>query len=124
MAPTNPITLIRPEDIATIATGWYFKNISLGVWDMDANQTISVAHGETLGLFYLLSVMIRNDAGTLYHPFLLGSDGSSVNMRGALKDINSTNIILVRETGGLFDSTDYDDTGITRGYAILLVKGV
>jgi hypothetical protein len=98
------------------------KVVQLGDWDMDANSSLSVAHGITnFQDIIRVSVMIYTDAPvTLEYP--LDAVDSSISQFGGVGYINATNVILYRLTGGFFDSTSFDATSYNRGYMIIEYK--
>lgn len=94
------------------------KTVNTGDWDMDTNATLSVAHG--LGSLFKkitsISVIVRNDADTLYYDFTRGS--STGLAQGFIVSIDSTNVNLERlgsGLSGLFDDPAFDSTGYNRG---------
>ena len=89
-----------------ITNGYAWKTIDIGAWDMDANGSLSVAHGLTFGFIRSVYAGIRNDAGTLYTDLISYGKVS----------YDATNIILERNAGELFDSVDYDSVAQSRGY--------
>lgn len=92
------------------------KTISIGDWNMDNTVTLTVTHGITdFNKIRRVTVMIRNDANTSMLDLTYGNgsfpDGSIT--------VNSADLLLRRNTGGLFDSTDYDSTGYNRGFVTI-----
>jgi len=93
---------------------------------MDANDTVTVAHGVTASKIRAIHGYIRNDAGSNYYPIPYsypdnGGDGTS-DLDIAYWD--STSIFLQRRSGaatppGFFDNTTYDDTGFSRGVLMI-----
>lgn len=84
------------------------KIINIGDWNMDSTLSVAVAHGITHTKIRSISVVVRSDSDANYHDF--GAFGC-VGMYAS-----STNIILLRETGGTFDNTSYDSTSYNRGW--------
>lgn len=95
------------------------KVFSIGDWDMNTDHEVTITHGVT-NLHQKIrgiSVMIRNDAGSVIVE-LTGqyySDGSL----GGQVTLDSTTIYLYRVTGGFFDSTTYDSTSFNRGWVTI-----
>ena len=86
----------------------YTKVIQIGDWDMDTDATVNVAHG--LSNFKKVrgyDVIIRNDADTAY---------GSIYAAGNTGGLDSTNIVLTRDTSGIFDSANYNATSYNRGW--------
>jgi len=89
------------------------KEINIGDWDMDANPTVSVAHGLSLADIRVVGFTIRNDAANAKYV-------------GGMKDelwvasVDATNVVLERKTGGAFDDVDFDSTGgYNRGHVTI-----
>jgi len=100
--------------------------VEIGPWNMDATDTVTVAHGVTASKIRSVTGFIRNDAGTNYFPISYvypgnGGDGTS-ELDIAYWD--ATNIYVTRRPSsatpaGFFDNTTYDDTGFSRGSLII-----
>ena len=93
-------------------TGSYLKTkiIEIGDWNMDVTQSVSVAHGVSLANIRAISVMIRDDANTLYY-----GEGAGLDYARA----NSALIDLWRTGSGGFDNTSFDSTSFNRGWIII-----
>ena len=91
------------------------KLIDIGDWNMDADASKLVAHGELFTDIRAIHATIRNDDSTLYHT-LPGNltDNVDVNLTW-----DSTNIIMARRPSVAFDSVDYDSTSYNRGFIII-----
>ena len=89
------------------------KVIDIGDWNMDTTGSVSVAHGLTVGDTRSVSVLIRDDAGTVHFDFpayaVLGSDDEQIQLQ-------TTNVVLERATGGIFDSGGFNSTSFNRGW--------
>jgi hypothetical protein len=85
----------------------------------DGTVSVSVAHGLTYANIRHISALIRNDADTA-HLELVGA-GSGGALRGGIH-IDSENVVLVRVTGGDFDTTDYDSTSYNRGWIYIVYE--
>ncbi|KKM97250.1 hypothetical protein LCGC14_1169940 [marine sediment metagenome] len=86
------------------------KEIEIGVWNMDGFDTVVVGHGLTYSKIREVTFAIRNDADT---------KGSQSGQQDELWVVrwDSTNVILARKNGGVFDAdADYDDNSINRGW--------
>lgn len=94
------------------------KTIAIGVWNMDADDSITITHGITGGSAKIrsISVIIRDDVPFVYTP-LDRSDPSTGIVQGGWI-LNSAQISLLRLTGGIYDTISYDDVsaGWNRGY--------
>jgi len=91
------------------------KTVNIGIWDMDTTPQKSVTHGfADESLIRHINAIIINDAGTEYWE-LSGSTGGYIAISGA-------NIVLTRETGGLFDSLSFNDAAMNRGYVHYIAR--
>lgn len=90
--------------------------IDIGTWDMDATVSITKSLGRDISFNSIVGVhlMIRDDAGSTRFDASLIKDGIDKI------EVNSTDVILTRTTGGFFDTTDFDDTSISRGTILIL----
>ena len=95
--------------------------IELGDWDMTATTNIDVAHGleysDIIGID--AEVVIRNDADTAKDGIGTGVDATDTTPQGYVGTIDSTNINIVRLTGGKFDDAAYNATSYNRGWLII-----
>lgn len=113
----NTITMVDSASAGLyLYTNFYFllqtKMVTIGAWNMDTDITLSKSHViSNFKNIRNVSIKIINDDETL----LL--DG---NYTGTALDltyyIDSTNIVLSRTTGGIFDSVDYDSIALSRGW--------
>lgn len=99
------------------------KRIPIGIWNMDATNVVNVPHGLAGKWKQILSVSvyIRNDNDNLY--FSLGEFADFADpllISGGINQIDNTNIVLRRRTGGGFGFPDFDDGAINRGYVIIM----
>lgn len=95
-------------NLVTTSGGWNngtntirFKVIEIGDWNMDITSPFTVAH--TIGDYTKIrsvSAIIRDDAGTAIYPLDNGN--------GYVSYIDATNISLLRESAGFFDSTSFN----------------
>lgn len=91
--------------------------LEIGDWDMDANQTTTVAHGLTLSKIRNVEGVIRNDADDTYYSS--GYIGAAGNVQWTTTTIDATNITLTRRPSGDFDNTGFDSTSFNRGWLIV-----
>lgn len=85
-----------------------YMEIPTLVWDMVASNNITVPHSLSASEWKTarnLSCTIRNDVDTAYYE--LNTDGGVI--------IASTGFSVYRNTGGIFDDTAFDSTGVNRG---------
>lgn len=102
-------------------TRWVFTEIQIGDWNMDTTASVNVAHSLSSSEWKTIrniSTTVRNDADSSYYELV--NSGSGVE--GGISGWNSTNIVLQRTGGGLFDSTDFDSTSYNRGFVSFWYK--
>lgn len=101
------------------------KVISIGSWNMDSTDSVSISHGLTLSKIRTVSSSIVQDGGASHHPFLpmtagllmfgggtMAWDGTVVTLR-RFTDAESTSFFGVVSK---FDNAGFDDTSINRGW--------
>ena len=93
--------------------------IELSDWDMDTTTNIDVAHGLEYSDIISAEVFIRNDADTAKDSINTGVDATDTTPQGYVGTIDSTNINIVRLTGGKFDDAAYNATSYNRGWLII-----
>ena len=104
------------DKIVTLTGGVYNLVLDIGDWDMDADSTVSVAHGLTYSKIRgITSVAIRNDADTGVAQLQVETPGT---LAGSAR-YDATNIILTRLAGSAFDSVNYDSTSYNRGWILI-----
>lgn len=113
---------------ATADQSTRIKIIEIGDWDMDAVNSIAVAHGMGADFSKIRSVtgIIRNDANDRY--YVIGTDelffGPGFGVVPASTGIDSTDISIVRAIGSLtFDSANFDSTSYNRGWLTIMYVG-
>lgn len=95
------------------------KIIEIGDWDMDLDQSVSVAHGLTLSKIRNVSVLIRNDTGLAsYSLHRIEASGGAID--GGINQIETTNVVLFREAALFFDSVNFDSTSFNRGWITII----
>jgi len=98
------------------------KVIPIGAWNMDATATLFLAHGLDLGGAGTTVANIRgvrcviiNDAESSAFEI----DYWNGTIVGGTVAVSGTFVLLTRTIAGFFDSADFNDTGINRGYVII-----
>lgn len=95
--------------------------VNIGDWNMDTSVTVSVAHGlADFTKVRSVLVMVRNDTNDTYYPLdsgVAGGGGGAAN--GFVQSIDTTNIVLGRNTSGLFDDAAFNATSYNRGYILI-----
>lgn len=88
------------------------KIVNIGTWDMNATQTVNIAHGLTLANIRHIEALIRNDDDNLY--YMIHGSGSA---NDAWMTVDGTNVNMTRITTGTFDSDDFNSiSGDNRGF--------
>jgi hypothetical protein len=98
------------------------KIVDIGDWDMDATDSITVAHGcDNLQIRNIEAVIFTDTGVTVSNgnSFPLGLRWeASGNVQGGLY-WGATDVYLHRLIGGLFDSTSFNATSYNRGHLII-----
>jgi len=96
------------------------KEIPIGIWDMDATQSVTIPHGlgNAVTSIRTANASIINDVQTIGYclPYLNTSNG---NIEASVVSYDATNVTIFRKASGTFDSTDFDATGSNRGTILL-----
>ena len=92
------------------------KVIDIGDWDMDATDSVSVAHGLTHTNIRSVTAVIRDDNSATHHTISSGvASAANPTVQVWISFFDGTNIQLVRSAGGLFDNAGFDSTSFNRG---------
>lgn len=92
--------------------------LEIGSWDMDADPSKAVTHNMTDWTKIIkISVIIRNDLDNNRANLVTSIVGAASD--STFVGFTSSVVNLARETGGSFDTTDYDDTSVNRGWIII-----
>lgn len=117
---------ITPAQIKTYTNtdlgGLLFKVVDIGDWNMDSTDFVNVAHGlADITKMRGIHAVIRTDTSSgIYELAQAPNGGGDGTTQEGWFVTGSTNIQLVRRTGGLFDSTSFDSTGFNRGWVTIL----
>ena len=94
------------------------KIVILEGWNMDTTATYEVAHNLPDGCLIIgCQATILSDDGVQYPLNCMQSGVISGGVQGY--NLTEGKITFVRLTGGFFDSTEFDDKTIDRGYAVI-----
>ncbi len=100
------------------------KVISIGDWNMDSSDSVSVAHGLSATEYKAIKkicVIVRDDNNDVYYP--LDSINSAAGlMRGSATSIGATYITLTRTTSAGFDNTGFNATSFNRGFITVIYE--
>lgn len=103
-------------NLTPISAATKSQYVEIGDWDMDTIDSVSYAHNLSSNEWKTvqsIGVIIKDDPDTNYTDFKV--DGNTI-------EINSSNIVLKRTTGGVFDSTNYSATTYNRGWMTFMYK--
>ena len=113
LAATNKI--MTPENVGEVLGDMLTTVVDIGVWDMDTDDTVGVAHSITLSKIRSIQAYIYNDGQTLLEE--LSGTGTTGDLGGMV--ITGSSATLRRTTGGRFDNGIYDDAVQNRGFLII-----
>jgi hypothetical protein len=100
--------------VKALKGGTVQKEIEIGDWNMDTLLFVPITHNlSNFKNVRVTNAMIRNDADDSYYD---------IGAAGNVGRTDSTTIVLNRDTGGLFDSTDFDSTSYNRGWITIEYK--
>lgn len=99
------------------SVGLLSKTIDIGDWNMSSTASKNVAHGISYKKIRSVTVIVRDDTDITYVPLTRGN--ASFTPQGAVDQITTTNVVLLRVLGGSFDNTSYDSTGYNRGWVTI-----
>jgi hypothetical protein len=97
------------------------KRLQIGTWDMVTTATKSVAHGLPQSRILRVDVIILSDAGSGAAYRSLGWAGA-VGYNGIAAgdvQIGATNLDMTREDGMIFDSANFNDGAMNRGWILV-----
>lgn len=109
-------------DVGTI--GLRVQSFEIGAWDMVSTATASIAHTIPVANILGLSANILEDSGNTGHSLFTGGLYPTASVANDLWVSHSTATVigLIRRSGGVFDSTTFNDTGMNRGNLIVFYK--
>ena len=121
MTIKNPPVADRIKD-QTGATLLCYR-YEIGIWNMDSIAEIAVPHNLASKFIDVVSIsgVIINDAQDSVNPFGRMQGSTNGDVSGSAAFVNDTNIYIRRLTGGVFDSTSFDNPSMNRGYILLWV---
>lgn len=95
------------------------KIIDIGDWNMDSSTNVTLAHGlSDFTKVRNVSCQVRNDGNTTYYN-LMSSINNGLGTQVNEIAINSSNVILQRESNGIFDNSLFDSTSYNRGWVTI-----
>jgi len=91
------------------------KTIDIGDWDMDASDSVSIAHGiADFKKIRSVNIIVRNDTDNAYYK--IETPDTTGVVSGGVSRVISTVIDIFRLSGGFFDGTAFDSTSYNRGW--------
>ena len=91
------------------------KIYEIGSWNMSATAFVSVPHGLTIAKIIDVRCVIISDSLSLVEPIYF-FQGAAATVPGGTVRINSGNIVVLRVAGEHFDSDDFNNPAINRGW--------
>ncbi|MCK5602014.1 hypothetical protein KAR91_09100 [Candidatus Pacearchaeota archaeon] len=89
--------------------------IPIGDWDMASSTSVNVAHGfADITKIMNIQGLIRNDDATISYPLTLAGKGSLGE--ASISQIDATNVLLITQAAGEYQSTDFNATSYNRGW--------
>jgi len=103
------------------------KVVEIGDWNMDSNETVTISTGIQRHLVRMTDITIRDDNDDNHY---LGNGRAAtsaiavhVDNEGPFDiDKTSTDIVLRRVSGGLFDDALFDSTSFNRGWLTIIYE--
>ncbi|MDF2457467.1 MAG: hypothetical protein K0R51_3460 [Cytophagaceae bacterium] len=97
------------------------KVVPIGNWNMNSTDNVSINHGVSdFTKILSCAVTIINDAGTLLYTPYDAAFGVGGNL--GISNINPTDVTIYRidgSSGGIFDNSNFQNTGISRGNILI-----
>ena len=97
------------EALMALMGGCKTTIIEIGSWDMDTTATVNIAHGLTLTNIRAVEAFVYSDSLAGYYPIFVAGIGYAT----------TSDVTLTRDSAGLFDSTNFNDAGINRGFIVI-----
>lgn len=135
MVTGTSATLVPPVSAIAHYTGRVAtKLLTISDWNMQSSSTYTKAHGLTWpswsfggnkASYKILSVRaivyntVENPDPKLDRSLDIGGSPSNPERQGYVAEIDNTNIILARTTGGIFDNADYASANDTTVYVLI-----
>jgi hypothetical protein len=93
--------------------GIHLKKIDIGDWNMASTASLSIAHGLTVSKIVKAEVFIRGDDAISLYPLDMSTAGYVVSGK---YNVYNTNVVMDRNSAGLFNSASFNDTSFNRGW--------
>jgi hypothetical protein len=92
-------------------------SVAIGAWNMDTTGNILVNHGiSDITKITSITAVIRNDAGNQIYPVLVGYNNATIGADLSCSTATTTQVLIVRNNGSIFDAAGFSSVGISRGY--------
>jgi hypothetical protein len=100
--------------VTTDGRRYAIKIIASGAWNMDSTQSRTIPHGLNIEKVFNIEASVINDAKD--RIFALETSSSALAANGYVF-LTATDVVFNRLPGSIFDSVDFDDAVMNRGYA-------
>jgi len=111
--------IVTPLTLNIMFGGLKRKVIDIGPWNMDTVSTVAVPHGLATYKIRNVSAIIIADGGAVMNKIDAVFNSADTTQQGGIGNITFNNVNLYRLDLGIFDSTNYNDPVINRGYIVI-----
>lgn len=98
------------------------KVYEIGAWNMDSSASVTVSTDAVFSKVRGISFVILKDDNSNSYPNGQTLTGLTPAIECTAVGINISDelsVLMARTSGGTFDSTEFNDTGVNRGYIIV-----
>ncbi len=114
---SDPVaTVPSVRDQGTGAVALKCKIVEIGDWNMDSTVLVYITHGLDFTKIRNVSAIIRADSDA--NRYQNGHEASGT-VQFSVGAIGSSQVTLIRLTGGIFDASSWDDTSYNRGWVMI-----
>jgi len=101
------------------------KKLNIGFWNMDTSSSRTVSHGlpDITKIISITGIIIRDDNAQVYIFGGKGTFTAGTFPQLSVTYINTVSLSLVRVDGSTFDSNNFDDITMNRGFLFLWYLG-
>lgn len=112
---TTEVANLTPQQVGDGTNIIKTKIINIGDWNMDTTQTVNVSHGLDSSKIRGVDILIRDDAAANFYRVNSLSLGAAYTLA-----MTTTQVVIERAPGQLFDSVDFDSTSYNRGWITIM----
>jgi len=94
--------------------------LAIGSWDMLTSATKVLTHGLVGSDIISVTGILRNDAVDAYYPIPYSSLSNSIDLY--ISSIDNTSITLITKTGSIFQSSNFNESAMNRGYITIITR--